>query len=273
MRLQSIGTAGGSGTVAAAPLRTRAAHAGQPIVAVVCTTASPLLAEVVDRLLACNVSFEVVASVDRIARVKTDGVLLVGCRDATADLPAVVLDQAPQAGAASVGIDPRNEGDLAGRYLAGKGHRRVAMVCRTRDHWAVASRVEGFIATMCQHGAKPLVVYTDHQPLYGVLVRLMSDPRPTALFVADEDLSIEAAYILRGMLRLQIPQELSLVGMESPRVSQFQLPPITTISQPKSEQATKAVDLLLRHIAEGGTQPVQIMLPSWLIERESVAAG
>jgi DNA-binding LacI/PurR family transcriptional regulator len=57
--------------------------------------------------------------------------------------------------------------------------------------------------------------------------------------------------------------------MESPILSQFLAPPLTTISQPLGELAAKATDVLLRQMQENATVE-HVFLESRFIERESV---
>jgi DNA-binding LacI/PurR family transcriptional regulator len=135
--------------------------------------------------------------------------------------------------------------------------------------------VEGFTAALKAAGLPVddrCIAFTDHQPMYGVLRRLVNDFNPTAIFVAGEDMGLEASYILRDVLGLKIPQDVSLLGMESAKVSQFLAPPMTTLCQPLEELARRSMDLLLHRIGARLGKPEQIILDSTLIERESVAA-
>src|SRR5690606_28425421 len=122
------------------------------------------------------------------------------------------------------------------------------------------------------------VSFTEHQPMYGLLRRLTTLGKPSAIFVANESLGLEATYILQNVLNVRVPQEISLLGMESPQVSQFLSPPMTTLAQPLEELAEKSLSLLLRQIRKesarepgNSKEPECIVLENRLIERESVA--
>ena len=115
------------------------------------------------------------------------------------------------------------------------------------------------------------ISFTDHQAMYGLLHRLTNTGKPSAIFVANESLGLEAAYILQHVLNVRVPQDVSLLGMESPQVSQFISPPMTTICQPLNELAERSLEVLLTQLADGGA-PRRVMLENRLMERESVAS-
>ncbi|MCC6240692.1 MAG: substrate-binding domain-containing protein [Phycisphaerales bacterium] len=88
--------------------------------------------------------------------------------------------------------------------------------------------------------------------------------------MADEGLGLEATYILQNMLKLRVPEDVSLLGMESAQVSQYLSPPMTTLAQPLAELAEKSLELLLQQM-DNAQEPQYVVLESRLIERESVA--
>jgi LacI family transcriptional regulator len=222
-----------------------------------------------------------------------DGVLAMAWDDATIDavrrlkdVPVVTLNRMDVPEFSSVCTDHRRDGEMAVEYLAARGHRRMVMIVEERDNWGSRQRVEGFLSKLRElglDGGDQAVAYTEHQPMYGLLRRLTTFDRPTGIFVANENMGLEATYILRDLLGARVPHDLSLVGMESPQVSQFVSPPLTAISQPLDELAEKSLEVLLAHLANGsnggngnghangGRRPVRVMLENRLIERESVA--
>ena len=211
-----------------------------------------------------------------------DGVLAMAWDDATIDairrlpqgVPVVTLNRMDVPGFSAVATDHRHDGALAVDYLAARGHRRIAMVVEERENWGSRQRVEGFLSRLRElglEGGEQAVASTGHQPMYGLLRRLSSTLGPTAIFVANENLGLEATYILRDVLGLRVPQDLSLVGMESPHVSQYLSPPLTAIAQPLDQLAERSLEVLLGHLDGGHREPVRVTLTNRLIERESVA--
>ncbi len=219
-------------------------------------------------------------NLNRLHDCHVDGVLALAWDDQTIgilrglkDVPIVTLNRMDVPEFSAVATDHHADGEMAVDYLHGKGHRRMAMLCEERENWGSRQRVGGFLERSKALGLnvdEQLVAYTDHQPIYGQLRRLMG-MGPTGLFIANESLGIEALYILRDVLNLRVPADVSVIGMESSRVSQFISPPLTTIQQPLDELTSASVDLLLGQINEGSSQPARVVLKNRLIERESVA--
>jgi DNA-binding LacI/PurR family transcriptional regulator len=219
-----------------------------------------------------------------------DGVLAMAWDDATidavrrlrGDVPVVTLNRMDVPQFSAVSTDHRRDGEMAVDYLAARGHRRVAMVVEERDNWGSRQRIEGFVGRLrelgllaASEGEQAVVASTEHQPMYGLLRRLLAgtDPRPTGIFVANENMGLEATYIVRDVLGLRVPQDLSLIGMESPHVSQFLSPPLTAIAQPLDQLAERSLSVLLERL-DGGRdrdeEPVRVVLQNSLVERESV---
>jgi DNA-binding LacI/PurR family transcriptional regulator len=162
---------------------------------------------------------------------------------------------------------------MAVEHFYARGHRRIAMICEERDNWGTQQRIEGFTAAMHAHDLpvdERTTCFTEHQAMYGLLHKLTGDGGPSGLFVANESLGLEAAYILQHVLRVKVPGDISLLGMESPQVSQFISPPMSTICQPLTEIADRALEVAMQQMSDKD-EPVRVLLDNRLIERESVS--
>jgi DNA-binding LacI/PurR family transcriptional regulator len=244
---------------------------------------STLMSHVVHVLARHDVAVELITehSFARLRDRLIDGVLAMAWDDSTIeelrklpDVPVVTMNRMDTSEFSAVATNHRRQGEMAVDYLYGRGHRRIAMVSEERDNWGSLERVAGFSAAMKRNGlemAPDCVVFTDHQPMYGVMRRLLTGYNPTALFVAGEDLGLEASYILRDVLGLKVPRDMSLLGMESSKVSQFLAPPMTTLCQPLEELAERSLEVLLQQMDGRKAAPQRVILENTLIERESVA--
>ncbi|PYG84860.1 LacI family transcriptional regulator [Ruminiclostridium sufflavum DSM 19573] len=92
---------------------------------------------------------------------------------------------------------------------------------------------------------------------------------PTAVFCASDSIAIAAMRRFRES-RIKIPEDLSVIGMDNIELSAYVSPMLTTVEMPAVEMGTIAVNILLDRINKGHKLPVKIILPSKLIERESV---
>lgn len=241
-----------------------------------------LLSCVVESLSKHDVAVELITehSLDRLNKRLLDGVLAMAWDDTTIetlrklkDVSVVTLNRMDVPEFSAVASDHKKHGEMAVEYLAGRGHKRIAMICEERNNWGTEQRIEGFTGAMTARGL-PLdeysINFTDHQAMYGLLHRLTSTGKPTAIFVASENLGLESAYILQHVLKVRVPQDISLLGLESSQVSQFISPPMTTICQPLTELAEKSLEVVLEQLADGG-EPRRVVLENRLMERESVA--
>lgn len=243
---------------------------------------SSLVGSIVEELSKHDVSADLITehNLERLSNRLLDGVLAMAWDDSTIrllrrlkEVPVVTLNRMDVDEFSAVATDHREQGRMAAEYLAQRGHKRLTMICEERDNWGSQQRCEGFVAQLLSMGLPVdefTVCYTDHQPMYGLLHRLLNLARPTAIFVANENLGLEATYILQNVLGVRVPRDLSLMGMESAKVSQFLSPPMTSLAQPLEELAAKSLNLLLQQVGNGG-KPQRVVLHSRLIERESVA--
>jgi len=186
-------------------------------------------------------------------------------------VPVVLLNRMDVPEFSAVATDHRAAGRAVGEYLLARGHRRVAFLAEEPD-WGARERLDGLRSALDAAGSalpEPLAAFSQHQPLYGLLPRLM-ESEPSAMFLAGEDIALEASYILTEVLGARIPADVSVVGLENRRVSSFLRPPHTTLAQPLDRLAAEAMSVLLEHIDTGEPAPVHRTIENELIERESV---
>ena len=68
---------------------------------------------------------------------------------------------------------------------------------------------------------------------------------------------------------LQVPRDISIVGVDDVQVAAFQTPPLTTIRQPFTQMATLGVQLLLDLLGGKEVAQSQIVVEPMLIVRGS----
>jgi DNA-binding LacI/PurR family transcriptional regulator len=86
--------------------------------------------------------------------------------------------------------------------------------------------------------------------------------------VTDKDMKVlEVNWLLQELAGRRVPDDVSLMGFESPGISEFQRPSLTTIASPLGEMTEKAVEIVLR---DGFGSREKIELRAQLIERRSV---
>ncbi len=89
-------------------------------------------------------------------------------------------------------------------------------------------------------------------------------------FYAASDLMAMAALREFYQLGLRVPKDVAIIGMSNIEMSQYANPPLTTIDVPTGEIGIAAARALAGRIRGDNTLPKRILLPSTLIERDTV---
>jgi LacI family transcriptional regulator len=181
----------------------------------------------------------------------------------------------------SVTIDDFRGAALMTQHLIDLGHRRIAFVQGIPEHSPSQRREEGFRATMEESGlqVRPTWIvpgdFTFKSGFEAGRKLLTSNPRPTAVFAANDDMAAGVIAAAHGM-DVKLPAELSVAGFDDTPIAATLWPPLTTIHQPIGSMARTAValvtDTVRRQKAGEDTAPVHHRLECSLIARGSTAA-
>lgn len=183
----------------------------------------------------------------------------------------------------AVGIDNFKGGYRATRHLIELGHHRIGMVAGT---FSLSDRSfhrwHGYKQCLKDHGIpyeKALLAQTDYSLTGGrdSVKKLLSIPKPpTAVFCSNDYLALGA---MKGAREtgLSLPTDLSIMGFDDIQIASYVIPGLTTIRQPAYEMGKQGAELLFQRInadpEKGGSTPVQRMLDSSLIIRDSTVTG
>ncbi len=183
----------------------------------------------------------------------------------TQGVPYVLIAPGPQTGAAAapqVVIDDRQAALEMTRRLLGLGHRRIAFLAGPEGHAAAATRREGYLAALREAGVAPEPSWTmrgdytfpSGQAAAETLLAL--EPRPTAIFAANDDMALGVLAVAQR-LKLDVPRALSVAGFDDTPSAEMVWPALATVRQPIEDMAAAAVDLLvqaLRRPAPAGAE-------------------
>lgn len=190
----------------------------------------------------------------------------------------VVVDE-DVPGAAVPKIFAANEqgGELAGAHLMQAGHRRFAYVGGPPGMLSTTERLAGFQRAVSAGSGTAVVqeLYCDYSVAEGRRVAdaiLAAERAATAVFVTSDVVALGMLERLRERA-VAVPEDLSLVTFDDVGPLHLFAPALTAIRQPVAEMGTRAVALLMSHIA--GTAQAEappVRLPVELVVRASVAA-
>lgn len=164
------------------------------------------------------------------------------------------------------------------RYLLDKGHTKIAYIGAhiSKDVLNIG-RYEGYIRMM-KHAGLPVnpewIVESEwHRGIcYDKTIELMKcKNRPTAILVGSDHMAIAAISALQT-LGVSIPDEISIIGISNIEDAKYITPPLTTIAIPQTEIGEIAASMLLQRMQGDTTLPKRIIVPTELVERNSVAS-
>ncbi|HEY4806040.1 MAG TPA: LacI family DNA-binding transcriptional regulator [Paraburkholderia sp.] len=233
------------------------------------------------------------AYLEQIAGTLSAGVLVMNANLDFADLRATVRRGAPVVlcmwerpldppGLPCVAVDFRLAGELAAQHLLTLGHRRIGAIVGSKVSGIHAARHDGFVAAMQAAGldgaAAPVRYAPDTtQGGYAAASELLArHPDLTAIF-ATNDLPALGAMQAAADLGLDVPRELSVVGITDIQLARESRPALTTVAVATIEAAELAVELLTELVetpdsATGMAARVCVVPAPRLVVRASTAA-
>ncbi len=173
----------------------------------------------------------------------------------------------------SVDIDNEAAGNTLGRHLINLGHSRFAYVGSDPQIAAALEREAGLKRAMLDAGLDPATNLTsffgrdrlDHVP---ALMQLPKDRRPTAFFGWNDGDAHDLLRIFTEM-GINVPGEVSVVGVDDDRRSMFSCPPLTTITNPVVALGRRAAHLLIDKVTDPNQPSETVKFSPDLIVRGS----
>jgi DNA-binding LacI/PurR family transcriptional regulator len=176
---------------------------------------------------------------------------------------------ADSAGLDCVDLDFARAGRLCVEHLAALGHREVAFIGEAQGiyqrHIGFAERTLGGIRDAAAEAGVNLV----HRPCggsyeaaAGVLARILEErPRTTGLIVQNEAVIPPLLSLLRTTGRI-VPEDVSIVAVCPDQVAEQTSPQLSSVNLPAAELGRRAVELLMRRMADGGAGEVELIPPA-----------
>src|SRR5690606_38433152 len=165
----------------------------------------------------------------------------------------------------------RQAGAEMAEHLLSLGHRHIAFISGDPDHLAMMRRLDGVRDALQQWQGAPCELTvkqgfsTFDSGLRAARELLSRDPRPTAIFAANDDMAAGVIYEAqeRG---LRIPDDLSIAGFDDTLLTSRIWPGLTTVRQPTREMGRAAALLLLDRVAGRPVEPAP-PIPTELVVR------
>lgn len=193
-----------------------------------------------------------------------------------ASSPVVLLNCVVEGnGFDSLTIDNYGGAHAMVRHLFASGHPRIAFIKGAERNYDAAERLRGYRAAHQAAGVKGngiLEFEGDFTESGGHLAakRILSlEPRPTAVFAANDSMAIGALSAFRDA-GLRVPDDIAVTGFDDIPIARYMSPPLTSVSVSISEMGAQAVRMLLHAVEqENNHVKQQDTLPTALVIRAS----
>lgn len=160
------------------------------------------------------------------------------------------------------------------QYLHRMGHRSIGLIAGPEDHLVSQNRLDG-----CKDAFRDLgLAWNEERVLAGAFdpshgyraaKRLIEqDGGITALFAFNDIMAFGAMKAL-SELKLSVPDDISLIGFDDLKLSEYTIPPLTTVRRFRYDISGLIVKMLTELITNKTISEVHISLKTELIERES----
>ena len=175
-------------------------------------------------------------------------------------IPMVFIDVAPRKKNISIIHVNYDQGIReAVQHLAALGHRRIGYITGPHLLHSANARLDAFLAATERVGIRvpeTCVFHGDHTAEGGSrgVEHLLSIKQPPTAIMCSNDVSALGAMHAISRAGLSIPSDISLIGFDDIKLTEYVLPPLTTIRMSGRDIAASAVYALLNP----GTAPKQV---------------
>ncbi|OIO02480.1 hypothetical protein COY52_02450 [Candidatus Desantisbacteria bacterium CG_4_10_14_0_8_um_filter_48_22] len=156
----------------------------------------------------------------------------------------------------SVDVDDIRAGQKATEHLIIMGKKRICFIAGPSDIGNDRERLAGYRAALKENNIEPnpdLVINGDYsiQSGYSIMDGLIKNGLVPDGVVACNDLMAIGAMNFAKEKKFKIPQDIAVVGFNNTSLSQNYDPPLTIVSIPASQVASRAVEMLVKMLKNG----------------------
>lgn len=237
------------------------------------------------RILLCNTESDLARSRSCLALLSgkmVDGVITMNALSELPELQNIIgafpwvqcAEYDPLSTVSSVSIDDVAASEYVVDKLVKSGKKRIALINHDLSYQYAQHREAGYFNRLKFYGldyfrvsyAESLNYMAGKQAAFSLL---KSAVRPDAIFAISDVLAAGAIQALTE-LKLNIPQDVAVVGFDGVDISQITVPSLTTVQQPSEQIGMKAVSLLLEQIdSDVPSKTVHHLLPWKFVQRQS----
>jgi LacI family transcriptional regulator len=197
-------------------------------------------------------------------------------------LPVVLLNTPVDGDGAdfdAINLDNHGGAFAMVRHLAGLGHRRIAFLRGPEENADARERLRGYRDALLSleiagEGALELGGDFSEESGYRAGQRLLAlQPRPTAVFAANDSMAIGCLFALREA-GARVPGDIALAGFDDIPIARYITPSLSSVHVPIAELGTRAMERLLHAVdRKNGHERRQETVATTLVVRGSCGGG
>jgi LacI family transcriptional regulator len=195
------------------------------------------------------------------------------------NVPLVFVDVGPpRPRVSNIRIDYLHGIRQAVQHLAALRHERIAFISGPLTLRSAVARRDAFVLSMSEIGmrADPEIIIEGNHTLEGgevAFAKLLSaGSRPTAVLCSNDMTAIGVLHKSYSE-KIRVPHDLSVIGFDNIHLSQYILPPLTTIEMSQTELGRLAFHALLQDVQRETPNPqgTEYVLKTQFVQRDSTA--
>lgn len=196
----------------------------------------------------------------------------------TVNIPIVLIDSYVQhPNFCNVGLEDFKGSYTATKHLISKGHSRIAFASPSiKDGGVLQERFYGYKAALTENSIPfdKRLVFENEMDITSCLSlskEISRIPDITGIVVTAD---VMAAGLIAGLRKhgVKVPDDISVVGFDDISLCHMITPTLTTIHQDIPLRGRIAVNMMLESLGGKKPEKPEIILPTFLVERESVRA-
>ncbi|MFC3614249.1 LacI family DNA-binding transcriptional regulator [Lutimaribacter marinistellae] len=163
-------------------------------------------------------------------------------------------------------------GRKVAEFLVAGDHRKIGYIAGWEGASTQRDREAGFLQGLAEAGVKPFAREVGNfrmDEARDATLRMFADDPPDAVFVANDHMALAVADCLRFELKLNIPQDVSVVGYDDVPAAAWPAYDLTSVRQPANRMVAETVEILLRKIENPNAAPRKVQIDGPLILRGS----
>jgi LacI family transcriptional regulator len=194
------------------------------------------------------------------------------------NIPIVLFDRVwDELNVSKVVVDDHDGAYKAVSYLIKTGCKRIAYLGGTENLYISKQRERGYLDALRDNNIaakENLMVHCrdfNDEVVKGLHHLLSLSPSVDAIFCMNDPIAIKAIQVLKEK-KIQIPEQISIIGFTNEPASSLIEPSLTTVSQPSHAMGKAAAEIFINLLTHEDAEPVTKVLKTELIVRGSTRA-